>query len=149
MLTPADLSDEQAEYQVRDRYSFAQFLRFLRLGIADSIPDATKLWLFREKLANTGLVVEAIRQQAHITTTIIIIIIIISSAWSVLLQIQRGLAGRCSPSATPSERNWHPTFSGERPERSPLDFAISIPQRSIQPSQDLRPTDSISSISSR
>jgi transposase, IS5 family len=48
-----NLSDEQAEYQVRDRYSFT---RFLRLGIEDSIPDATTLWLFREKLANAGLI---------------------------------------------------------------------------------------------
>jgi hypothetical protein len=27
------------------------FTQFLRLGIEDSIPDATTLWLFREKLA--------------------------------------------------------------------------------------------------
>src|ERR1043165_7345992 len=31
-----NLSDEQVEYQVRDRLSFT---RFLRLGIADGIPD--------------------------------------------------------------------------------------------------------------
>jgi len=48
-----NLSDEQAEYQVRDRLSFT---RFLRLGIEDSIPDATTLWLFREKLAMAGLI---------------------------------------------------------------------------------------------
>jgi IS5 family transposase len=48
-----NLSDEQAEYQVRDRLSFT---RFLRLGIEDSIPDATTLWLFREKLATAGLI---------------------------------------------------------------------------------------------
>jgi hypothetical protein len=36
------------KYQVRDRLSFT---RFLRLGIEDSIPDATTVWLFREKLA--------------------------------------------------------------------------------------------------
>src|ERR1700681_2210388 len=48
-----NLSDEQAEYQVRDRLSFT---RFLRLGIEDSIPDATTLWLFREKLARAGLI---------------------------------------------------------------------------------------------
>ena len=46
-----NLSDEQAEYQVRDRLSFT---RFLRLGMEDSIPDATTLWLFREKLAKAG-----------------------------------------------------------------------------------------------
>src|SRR6266513_3165988 len=42
-----NLSDEQVEYQVRDRLSFS---RFLGLAIEDSIPDATTLWLFREKL---------------------------------------------------------------------------------------------------
>src|SRR6266404_2192191 len=45
-----NLSDEQVEFQVRDRLSFT---RFLRLGIEDSIPDATTLWLFREKLADS------------------------------------------------------------------------------------------------
>src|ERR1700704_313463 len=48
-----NLSDEQAEYQARDRLSFT---RFLRLGIEDGIPDATTLWLFREKLAKAGAV---------------------------------------------------------------------------------------------
>src|ERR1700720_3010460 len=42
-----NLSDEQVEYQVRDRLSFT---RFLGLAIEDGIPDATTLWLFREKL---------------------------------------------------------------------------------------------------
>jgi IS5 family transposase len=41
------------EYQVRDRLSFS---RFLGLAIEDSIPDATTLWLFREKLAKAGLI---------------------------------------------------------------------------------------------
>src|SRR5580765_6055419 len=48
-----NLSDEQAEYQVRDRLSFT---RFLRLSIEDSIPDATTLWLFREKLAKASVI---------------------------------------------------------------------------------------------
>ena len=48
----------QAEYQVRDRLSFT---RFLRLGIEDSIPDATTLWLFREKLAKARAHREAVR----------------------------------------------------------------------------------------
>ena len=43
-----NLSDEQVEYQVRDRLSFT---RFLGLGIEDGIPDGTTLWLFRETLA--------------------------------------------------------------------------------------------------
>ena len=48
-----NLSDEQAEYQVRDRLSFS---RFLGLAIEDSIPDATTLWLFREKLAKAEMI---------------------------------------------------------------------------------------------
>src|SRR5712672_3965874 len=48
-----NLSDAQAEYQVRDRLSFT---RFLGLGIEDGIPDGTTLWLFRETLAKAGLV---------------------------------------------------------------------------------------------
>jgi IS5 family transposase len=47
------LTDEQVEYQVHDRLSFS---RFLGLAIEDSIPDATTLWLFREKLAKAGLI---------------------------------------------------------------------------------------------
>src|SRR3954463_14397051 len=48
-----NLSDEQVEYQVRDRLSFT---RCLRLGIEDRIPDGTTLWLFREALAKAGLI---------------------------------------------------------------------------------------------
>src|SRR3954469_19830003 len=48
-----NLSDDQVEYQVNDRFSFT---RFLRLGIEDRIPDGTTLWLFREKLAKAGLI---------------------------------------------------------------------------------------------
>src|SRR6202162_6072167 len=48
-----NLSDEQVEYQVRDRLSFT---RFLTSGIEDSIPDGTTLWLFREKLAKAGVI---------------------------------------------------------------------------------------------
>src|SRR6202158_1428680 len=48
-----NLSDEQVEYQVRDRLSFT---RFLTSGIEDGIPDGTTLWLFRETLAKAGLI---------------------------------------------------------------------------------------------
>jgi transposase, IS5 family len=48
-----NLSDDQIEYQVRDRLSFT---RFLGLSIEDGIPDGTTLWLFREKLAKAGLI---------------------------------------------------------------------------------------------
>lgn len=45
------LSDEQAEYQVRDRLSF---MRFLDLGLGDRVPDRTTIWLFRETLVTAG-----------------------------------------------------------------------------------------------
>ena len=48
-----NLSDEQTEYQIRDRLSF---VRFLGLGLEDRVPDATTLWLFREALAKAGKV---------------------------------------------------------------------------------------------
>jgi IS5 family transposase len=50
-----NLSDEQAEYQLRDRLSF---MRFLGLGLEDAVPDATTLWLYREALAQAGAVEE-------------------------------------------------------------------------------------------
>jgi hypothetical protein len=53
-----NLSDEQVEYQVRDRFSFT---RFLGLGMEDCIPDGTTLWLFRETLAKAGLIEKPVR----------------------------------------------------------------------------------------
>jgi IS5 family transposase len=48
-----NLSDEQMEYQLRDRLSF---MRFLGLGLEDKVPDATTLWLYREALAEASVV---------------------------------------------------------------------------------------------
>ena len=48
-----NLSDDQAEYQLRDRLSF---MRFLGLGLEDAVPDAKTLWLYREALAKAGAV---------------------------------------------------------------------------------------------
>ncbi|MCA8906675.1 MAG: IS5 family transposase [Rhodospirillaceae bacterium] len=47
------LSDEQAEFQIRDRLSF---MRFLGLGPGEGVPDATTIWLFREQLTRAGAV---------------------------------------------------------------------------------------------
>ena len=47
-----NLSDEELEYQINDRLSF---MKFLGLGIEDKVPDATTLWLFREKIKEKGL----------------------------------------------------------------------------------------------
>lgn len=48
-----NLSDDQVEYQVRDRLSF---MSFLGLGLEDSVPDAKTVWLYRETLAQAGMV---------------------------------------------------------------------------------------------
>ncbi len=48
-----NLSDDQMEYQLRDRLSF---MRFLGLGLEDRVPDAKTLWLYREQLAQAGAI---------------------------------------------------------------------------------------------
>jgi transposase, IS5 family len=53
LQTLYNLADGQVEYQIRDRLSF---MRFLGLGLEDTVPDATTVWLFREALAKAGLV---------------------------------------------------------------------------------------------
>ncbi|MHB1493994.1 MAG: IS5 family transposase [Acidithiobacillus sp.] len=44
-----NLSDEQTEYQIRDRLSFQG------IGLEELVPDHTTLWLFRESLAQAQL----------------------------------------------------------------------------------------------
>ena len=41
------LSDERAEFLIKDRLSF---MRFLGLGLSDPVPDANTIWTFREAL---------------------------------------------------------------------------------------------------
>lgn len=47
------LSDDQTEYQLRDRLSF---MRFVGLGLHDPVPDAKTIWLFREQLTRAGAI---------------------------------------------------------------------------------------------
>jgi IS5 family transposase len=47
-----DLSDERTEYLIRDRLSF---MRFLGLGLADTVPDANTIWTFREALTRARI----------------------------------------------------------------------------------------------
>lgn len=47
-----NLSDDQWEYQVKDRLSF---MRFLGLGLQERVPDATTIWLFREEIGKQNL----------------------------------------------------------------------------------------------
>ena len=48
-----NLSDERVEFLINDRLSF---MRFLGLGVADRVPDARTIWLFREKLTAVGAI---------------------------------------------------------------------------------------------
>lgn len=48
-----NISDEELEYQVSDRLSFMQFLGF---GLADEVPDATTVWLFRKQLTEQKVI---------------------------------------------------------------------------------------------
>ena len=47
-----NLSDER-EFLINDRMSF---MRFLGLTLADRVPDARTIWLFREKLTSAGAI---------------------------------------------------------------------------------------------
>lgn len=53
LQTLYNLSDEQTEYQIKDRLSF---MRFLGLVLCQNIPDAKTIWLYRERLAQKGLI---------------------------------------------------------------------------------------------
>ncbi len=53
LQAPYNLSDDQTEYQIRERLSFQ---RFLGLDLHQRIPDAKTIWLFRETLAQAGVV---------------------------------------------------------------------------------------------
>ncbi|SEI07756.1 Transposase domain [Methylobacterium sp. 13MFTsu3.1M2] len=46
------LSDERTEFLIKDRLSF---MRFLGLGLSDSVPDANTIWTFREALTRAEI----------------------------------------------------------------------------------------------
>lgn len=48
-----NLSDDQIEFQIRDRLSFA---RFLDLSLEETVPDAKTIWLYRELLTKAGVI---------------------------------------------------------------------------------------------
>jgi transposase, IS5 family len=48
-----NLSDDRAEFLINDRLSF---MRFLRLGLGDKVPDAKTIWAFRERLTRAGAI---------------------------------------------------------------------------------------------
>src|SRR5215471_16191216 len=52
LQTSHNLSDERTEYLIKDRLSF---MRFLGLGLSDTIPDANTIWTFREALTKARI----------------------------------------------------------------------------------------------
>jgi IS5 family transposase len=53
LQTQYNLSDDQTEFQIYDRQSFR---KFLGLEIGEKIPDAKTIWLYRDQLAEQGVV---------------------------------------------------------------------------------------------
>jgi len=54
-----NISDDQLEFQIKDRISF---MLFLGLGLGDTVPDAKTIWLFREQLTEAGLIEKLFKQ---------------------------------------------------------------------------------------
>src|SRR5918993_1135059 len=52
LQTSHSLSDERAEFLIKDRLSF---MRFLGLSLADPVPDANTIWSFREALTRAEI----------------------------------------------------------------------------------------------
>ena len=50
-----NISDDQTEFQINDRMSF---MRFLGLGLDETVPDAKTIWHFRNELTNAGIIEE-------------------------------------------------------------------------------------------
>ncbi|MXP66089.1 IS5 family transposase [Roseomonas sp. M0104] len=53
LQAPYSLSDEQAEFELRDRLSF---MRFAGLALHQLVPDAKTIWLYREQLKQAGAI---------------------------------------------------------------------------------------------
>ena len=53
------LSDDQTEFQIKDRLSF---MPFLGLDFEDRVPDAKNLWLFRDTLSNKNTIDKLFRR---------------------------------------------------------------------------------------
>ena len=58
-----NLSDDQLEFQIRDRISF---MRFLGLNLGDTVPDAKTIWLFREQLTEAKIIKKLIAVQDNL-----------------------------------------------------------------------------------
>jgi IS5 family transposase len=54
-----NLSDEQTEFQIKDRLTFQ---KFLGLSLSDTVPDEKTIWLFREELMKARVVEKLFRR---------------------------------------------------------------------------------------
>jgi len=61
-----NLSDDQTEFQIKDRFSF---MRFLNLDYHDKVPDAKTIWHFREMITQAGLARQLFDRFEKILTT--------------------------------------------------------------------------------
>jgi transposase, IS5 family len=52
-LRELEAGDDATKFQINDRPSF---MRFLRLGLGDKVPDAKTIWDFRDELVRRNLV---------------------------------------------------------------------------------------------
>src|SRR6266404_4773716 len=107
-----NLSDDRTEYLIRDRISF---MRFLDLELEEPVPDATTIWLFREALAQAGLIESCLSASASILRL-----------KAILRAAARSLTPRlcrCPSSATRRRRTRR-----SRPARRPRDGSSSPPR---------------------
>ena len=63
-----NLSDDQVEYQIRDRFSFT---RFLGLGLENKVPDAKAVWHYRDQLVRRYKVTDAAVHDSQVVEDIL------------------------------------------------------------------------------
>ena len=54
-----NLSDDQTEFMINDRFTF---MRFLGLTMSDKVPDAKTIWLYRDKLSKGNVAEELFKK---------------------------------------------------------------------------------------
>ena len=121
LQTLSTLSDDAAEFQIKDRLSF---MRFLGLGLHDRVPDAKTIWLFREQLTRAGAIGELFASfDAHLKA-----------------RGHLAMAGQivdASIIAAPRQRNTEPEKAAIKEGRIPEDWA-GKPNKLAQKDRDAR-----------
>ena len=88
-----NLSDNQTGDQIKDRFSF---MKFLDLTLCQKIPDAKTIWLYRERLAQKGLIEnlfttfeKALKERVYLTASGQIIDDMSVQAWNKCGDLER------------------------------------------------------------